>query len=65
MGSTLINSIKDLILIYISANAVIHGEMSIGMLIAVQYILGQLTAPMESLIQFIVSVQLTNSFDRL
>lgn len=66
MGSTLINSIKDLILIYISANAVIHGEMSIGMLIAVQYILGQLTAPMESLIQFIVSVQLTNiSFQRV
>lgn len=59
-GSSLINSSKDLILIYLAAISVTGGEMSMGMLIAVQYIIGQLSTPMEGVIQFIVSVQLAN-----
>lgn len=58
VGSTLMTTIKDALLIFIAAKAVIVGEMTIGMLIAVQYILGQLKMPMESLVNFIVSSQL-------
>lgn len=58
VGSTLMNTIKDALLIYIAAKNVIQGEMTIGMLIAVQYILGQLKSPMESIVNFIVSSQL-------
>lgn len=58
IGSTMLTTIKDALLIYIAANAVIRHEMTIGMLIAVQYILGQLRMPMESLVNFIVSIQL-------
>lgn len=58
IGSTMLTTIKDALLIYIAANAVIRHEMTIGMLIAVQYILGQLKTPMESLVNFIVSAQL-------
>lgn len=66
VGSSLITTIENMLLIYVSALAVTHGEMTMGMLIAIQYILGQLAMPMESLIQFIVSIQLTNiSFMRV
>lgn len=58
MGSTLMMTIKDALLIYIAALAVIEGEMTIGMLIAVQYILGQLKMPMDNIVNFIVSAQL-------
>lgn len=60
MGSSLINSIKKLLLIYIGAMFVSKGQMTMGMLIAIQYILGQLVTPTESLIQFIVNIQLAN-----
>lgn len=60
MGSSLIDTSKNLTLIYLAAIAVTEGEMSMGMLIAVQYIIGQLSAPMEGIIQFIVSVQMAN-----
>ena len=59
-GSILLMSFKDLTLIYVASLAVMKGEMTIGMLIAVQYILGQMQVPMESLINFIMSIQLSN-----
>ena len=58
MGSTLMTTVKDALLIYVAALAVIHGEMTIGMLIAVQYILGQLKMPLDNIVNFIVSSQL-------
>lgn len=58
MGSTLMMTVKDALLIYVAALAVIEGEMTIGMLIAVQYILGQLKMPMDNIVNFIVSSQL-------
>ncbi|WP_130893577.1 peptidase domain-containing ABC transporter [Paraprevotella xylaniphila] len=59
-GSILLMSFKALTLIYVASLAVMEGEMTIGMLIAVQYILGQMQVPMESLINFIMSIQLSN-----
>lgn len=60
LGSSLINTSRNLITIYLAAISVTNGEMSMGMLIAVQYIVGQLSAPMEGIIQFIISIQMTN-----
>ncbi|GAB6013146.1 peptidase domain-containing ABC transporter [Viscerimonas tarda] len=59
LGGNLINVAKDLLLIYISVTSVIKGEMTFGMLIAVQYIIGQLNTPMNSIIQFITTAQLS------
>ena len=60
LGSSLINTSKNLFIIYLAAISVTSGDMSMGMLIAVQYIVGQLSAPMEGIIQFIISIQMTN-----
>lgn len=59
VGSTSLTSLRDILLIYLAALAVMKGEMTIGILIAIQFILGQLRTPMESIISFIVSIQLT------
>lgn len=60
LGSSLINTSKNLFIIYLAAISVTSGDMSMGMLIAVQYIVGQLSAPMEGIIQFIISIQMAN-----
>lgn len=60
LGSTLINTSKHFVIIYTAAISVANGEMSIGMLIAVQYIVSQLITPTEGIIQFIISMQLAN-----
>jgi ATP-binding cassette subfamily B protein len=66
IGSALLTSFKDVLLIYIASLAVMNGEMTIGVLIAIQYILGQLRIPMDSMVNFIVSSQLSNiSFVRI
>ncbi|WP_211837427.1 ATP-binding cassette domain-containing protein, partial [Porphyromonas levii] len=46
--------------------AVIQGNMTLGMMLAVQYIIGQLNSPVEQLIQFIYSWQdVSISLDRM
>lgn len=50
----------------LAATAVIHGNMTLGMMLAVQYIIGQLNSPVEQLIQFIYSWQdVSISLDRM
>lgn len=58
-GSGLINAIKDAALIYLSSLLVINGEMTLGMLTSVQYILGQLSNPLDRIVNFIISLQLS------
>ena len=58
-GSGLINAVKDAALIYLSSTLVINGDMTLGMLASVQYILGQLTNPLDSIVNFIISLQLS------
>ncbi len=66
LGSGTINAIKDAILIYLSAISVIEGNMTLGMLSSVQYILGQLSSPLEGIVSLIVSLQLsTISYGRV
>lgn len=56
-GNIFINEIKNLLITVYSASAVIDGQLSLGMMLAIQYIVGQLNSPIEQLIQFIYSLQ--------
>jgi ATP-binding cassette subfamily B protein len=57
LGATLINQVKDLFISFISAKAVIQGDMTLGMMMAVQYIIGQLNSPIQQFISFTQEVQ--------
>jgi len=57
VGTNLISSIRDAILVFVAAKAVIAGEISIGTLGAVLFIVGQLKAPLDSVVSFIISWQ--------
>lgn len=56
-GAFAINQVKNILTTFISAKAVIDGEMSLGMMMSVQYIIGQLNSPVQQLIGFIRSAQ--------
>ena len=65
-GSITINEVKNILITVLAATAVIHGNMTLGMMLAVQYIIGQLNNPVEQLIQFIYSWQdVSISLDRM
>ena len=56
-GSIFINEVKNIIITVFAATAVIHGHMSLGAMLAVQYIIGQLNSPIEQLMSFVNSFQ--------
>ena len=65
-GSIIINEVKNILITVLAATSVIHGNMTLGMMLAVQYIIGQLNSPVEQLIQFIYSWQdVSISLDRM
>lgn len=51
-GSLLLNETKNMLITVMAALAVINGEMTLGMMLAVQYIIGQLNAPVNEFIVF-------------
>ena len=56
-GSILINEVKNIVITVVAAASVINGSLTLGMMLAVQYIIGQLNAPIEQFVQFIYSWQ--------
>lgn len=56
-GRIFINEVKNIIITVVAATAVIHGQMTLGMMLAVQYIIGQLNSPVEQLMNFFYSLQ--------
>lgn len=56
-GSIFINEIKNIIITVLAATAVIKGQMTLGAMLAVQYIIGQLNSPVEQIMSFIYSLQ--------
>ena len=66
VGSLTINEVKNILITVLAATAVIQGNMTLGMMLSVQYIIGQLNSPVEQLIQFIYSWQdVSISLDRM
>jgi len=57
IGSTFINQIKNIFISFYTAKAVIDGGMTLVMMLAVQYIIGQLNSPIEQLIGFMQTTQ--------
>ncbi|RKR82043.1 ATP-binding cassette subfamily B protein [Mucilaginibacter gracilis] len=56
-GSTFINESTNLAITFLSAKAVIDGNLTLGGMIAVQYIIGQLNSPIQQFLSFIQGFQ--------
>ncbi len=56
-GSVFINEAKNIFITYMAAKSVIDGEITLGMMLAVQSIIGQLNAPINEMIGFIRAFQ--------
>lgn len=56
-GATFINEGKNILITFLSAAAVINGNLTLGAMVAVQYIVGQLSSPIEQLLGFIQGFQ--------
>lgn len=56
-GSLLINETKNMLITVVAAMAVIEGSLTLGMMLAIQYIIGQLNSPVEQLVAFIYNWQ--------
>ena len=56
-GSVFINELKNIVITVVAATAVIHGQLTLGMMLAVQYIIGQLNSPVEQLMGFFYTIQ--------
>ncbi len=52
-GSVFINETKNIVITVLAAMAVLSGNMTLGMMLAVQYIIGQLNTPLSDLINFL------------
>lgn len=57
IGSNAINEIKNIFITIFSAKLVIDGQITLGMMMAISYIIGQLNAPIQQLIGFVYTYQ--------
>ncbi len=65
-GATFINEVTNLLITIIAATAVLKGNMTLGMMLAVQFIIGQLNVPVSQIIGFFrMSQDAKMSLDRL
>lgn len=66
VGSGFINEVKNIVITILSAKLVIDGDITLGMMLAISYIVGQMNSPIAQLIGFIREVQDAKiSLDRL
>ncbi len=56
-GAMSINQLKDILITFLAAKLVLDGSMTLGMMLAIQYIIGQLNGPLSQLISFIRAAQ--------
>nr|WP_294875765.1 peptidase domain-containing ABC transporter [uncultured Pedobacter sp.] len=57
VGGGFINQIKDILVSFLAAKLVLSGNLTLGMMLSVQYIIGQLNSPLLQLIDFIKQTQ--------
>lgn len=66
LGAQFIDSVKNLLITFLCAKAVVRGEITFGVMISTQFIIGMLSAPVQQFVQFIISAQFAHlSFLRL
>ncbi|MFM7429118.1 MAG: peptidase domain-containing ABC transporter, partial [Flammeovirgaceae bacterium] len=56
-GSLFVNEMKNVVITFMAAQAVINGEMTFGMMLSSQYIIGQLSASVNKFIGFLRDYQ--------
>lgn len=56
-GSIFINELKNIVITVVAATSVIKGEITLGMMLAIQYIIGQLNSPVEYIMNFFYYLQ--------
>jgi ATP-binding cassette subfamily B protein len=56
-GSMFINQAKNILITFLSIKAVIDGQITIGAMMAIQYIVGQVNSPIEQFLSFIQAYQ--------
>ena len=52
LGAVFFNQTTNILISFIAARAVVQGDMTLGMMMSVTYIVGQLSSPIEQLIDF-------------
>jgi len=57
VGSSFINEVKNIFITFTSAILVIEGSITLGMMLSIQYIIGQLNGPITQLVGFIQATQ--------
>ena len=57
VGSGFINEFKNILITIISAKLVVEGEITLGMMLAISYVVGQLNGPISQIIDFIKELQ--------
>lgn len=66
IGSTFMNTGKNILITYFAAQQVINGQITLGMMLSISYIIGQMNSPLQQLIGFFKSAQDARiSIDRL
>ncbi|MDD3788227.1 MAG: ATP-binding cassette domain-containing protein, partial [Petrimonas sp.] len=65
-GGIFINELKNILVTVLAATAVISGNLTLGMMLSIQYIIGQLNSPVEQIMGFIYQWQdVSISLDRM
>ncbi len=65
-GATLISEVMNILITIVAATAVLKGNMTLGMMLAVQFIIGQMNVPVSQIIGFFrMSQDAKMSLDRL
>ncbi len=57
IGSSFINQLKNILISFLAAKLVMDGHITIGAMVAVSYIIGQMNAPLSNLMEFIQTAQ--------
>jgi ATP-binding cassette, subfamily B, bacterial len=56
-GAALLNEVKNIIILFLAAKFVIEDKMTLGVMLSISYIIGQLNAPILQLLEFLQSYQ--------
>lgn len=57
IGAVFFNETKNIIITFLAAYSVIKGDMTLGMMMSVQYIIGQMNSPIDQMIGFMQQAQ--------
>ena len=56
-GNIFFSQLKNILISYIAAREVVNGNMTLGMMLSISYIIGQMNSPVEQLLDFFRSAQ--------